>query len=88
MADKPRLTATDIVQEKVIEPDGNGNLHDVFHVHFTTPSGTRTHIKVPASHYTPDGVAQLMHHEMSNVEGVHALDGVPLNPPPNTTPAA
>jgi len=82
MADTAGLKASDIAQEKAAEPDGNGKLHDVWTIHFTTPSGTRTHVKVPATYYTADNVADLMHHEMTHVEGVHALEGQPLQPAP------
>lgn len=83
--DRPALHVTDIKQVKQSEPDGNGGFHDVFTVGFTTPSGTRTHVKVPASHYSAQNVAAAIHHEASQVESVHALENVPLVAPVPTT---
>lgn len=85
MADVPLRHVTDIKQSRETEPDGQGGYHDVYKVAFTTPSGTRTHIKVPHTHYTAPNVAQLMAHELQHVEGVHALEGRQL---PAVTPAA
>lgn len=76
--DQPALHVTDIKQSKQSEPDGNGGFHDVFHIAFTTPSGTRTHVKLPASHYDAANAAAAIHHETRAVESVHALADKPL----------
>lgn len=80
MAEKG-LHVTNIRQVKSTEPDGNGGFHDVWKVHFTTPSGTATHVTVPDAEYTPKNVAAAIHQETAAVEGVHALEGQPLEPP-------
>lgn len=78
MADTSALGVTNIRQEKDVEPDGKGGLHDVWTIYFTTPSGTDTYVKVPAANYTAKNVAEYIADELHHVEGVHALDSVPL----------
>lgn len=80
MPDPAALHATDIRQSKEPEPDGQGGLHDVWTIRFKSPSGTPTHVKIPASSYSPENVAALMHHELQQIEGVHGLEGQPLPP--------
>lgn len=78
MTDKPRMVATDIKQSKSHEPDGNGGYGDFVTTHFTTPSGTRTHVKLPAEYHNAENAAAAMLHEMRNIEDVHGLDGQDL----------
>jgi hypothetical protein len=87
MSDTPGLHVTDIKQSKQSEPDGNGGFHDVVHIAFTTPSGSRSHVKIPHSHYSKENAAAAIHHEVSIVESVHDLADRPLVVP-NVTPAA
>lgn len=87
MADLKPITVTDLQQTKVSEPDSNGSFHDVWHVHFTTPSGVRTHIKMPDTQRSAENVAAAIHHEATQVEQVQALQDVPIPPPQPAAPA-
>lgn len=86
MADAPHPQYEVTHQNKSTEPDAAGNLTDVWHVHYTSPSGTKSWVKVPAEFYTPRNVHDAIMNEMQSVEQVHALgDGSP--PPAHTPPA-
>jgi len=82
--DLASLHVTNIRQEKSLEPDGRGGTHDVWTIYFTTPSGTDAYVRVPAEQYTAANVAQYIADELQHIEGVHAMDGVPLTPPEAT----
>lgn len=71
--DQFRLPVTNIQQEKTIEPDGNGNFAAVWTITFTTPSGIKTWVKVPAIDYSPDNVAAAIETELMQVEAVQSL---------------
>lgn len=81
MADKPALHVTNIRQEHVTEPDGEGSFHDHMRIHFTTPSGTKTHVTLPMHQYSAENAAALIAHQAQQVEQVHAIVDKPLNPP-------
>jgi hypothetical protein len=83
MADKP-MVPTDIQQVHSTEPDGQGGYHKQWTVHFTTPSGVRTNVQIPATEYTKENAAAQMAHEMGHIEAVQSLEGQPLD----TTPAS
>lgn len=61
------------------EPDENGNVHDVWTVHYTTDSGVQSHVKIPATHLTAQNVHTLIHHESRHIKHVQNLG---TNPPP------
>jgi hypothetical protein len=71
--DKPHVSYTIDKQHMETEPDGQGGLHDVWKVHFTTPSGTKAHVSVPDSEYTAENVAATVNDKVSHIEQVHAL---------------
>jgi hypothetical protein len=80
MAETHARIPTDIEQTKSTEADGKGGMQDTWKVHFTTPSGVRTHVKIPATEYSKENAAAAMAHEMNTVEGVQSLEGQPLPP--------
>jgi hypothetical protein len=87
MAEPADYTPTDIEQKRAFEPDDQGQMRDTWTVHFTTPSGVQTHVKIPATHYTAENVARSMRHHMEQTESVSALAGQPLpSNQPEVTP--
>lgn len=60
-------------QEEEHGYDGQGNPNSVMHVHFATKSGTASHVTIPAKDYTPEKVAQAIHHKAQKIEHVAAL---------------
>jgi hypothetical protein len=75
------MVPTDIKQERTTEPDGKGGYADMMTVHYTAPSGTRSHVKLPVDQYSKENVAAAIHHDMTNIEGVQSLDGTEVGPP-------
>lgn len=61
------------------EPDGQGNLHDVWTVHYQTASGVKSHVKIPSTHMTAQNVHSLISHEKRHI---HAVQNLGTNPPP------
>ena len=86
MPDIASLHVTNIRQEKSLEPDGRGGVHDVWTIYFTSPSGTDAYVRVPADMYSAANVAQYIADELQHIEGVHALDQQPLVPPDTSQP--
>ena len=74
-------------QHVATEPDGQGGFSEHYKVHFKTPSGTHSHIKVKREHYTARNVHNLVSTEAHLIEQVHALDGLTV-PEHETEPPA
>lgn len=87
MTDRPHPQYEITHQSKSTEPDETGALQDTWHVHYETPSGTRSWVKLPATHYTPRNVHEAISNEMRAIEGVHAL-GDGTVPPAHDGPPA
>lgn len=87
MADNPHPQYDITHQVKSVEPDEAGNLKDTWHVHYVTPSGTKSWIKLPADYYTPRNVHNAISEEMAAIEQVHAL-GDGTVPPAHDGPPA
>lgn len=81
MTETPSLHVTDIQQtvEPQIGPDGK--MQDIWTITFTTPSGTRGKVVLPASQYTPENVQAQIAHQVAQIEAVHALEGQHLPAP-------
>lgn len=61
------------------EPDGQGNIHDVWTVHYQTDTGVASHVKIPATHLTAQNVHSLITNEHHRIRAVQNLG---TNPPP------
>lgn len=61
------------------EPDEQGNIHDVWTVHYATDSGVHSHVKIPATHLNATNVHSLITHEHKHIRAVQNLG---TNPPP------
>lgn len=60
-------------QKMTTEPDGQGGVHQVWKVPFTTGSGAEGHVTVPDNQYTMSHVAELIKHKVAHVEAVARL---------------
>lgn len=68
---------------KAPEPDGAGGFHDVWTVPYTTASGIKSHVKLPATHLTAANVHSLIAHEHRHITAVQNLGhGAPPPEPP------
>ena len=66
-------------QVKAMESDGRGGFEPHFTVHYETPSGVQSYVKVPAHSYTPRNVHDQIAHELDLIERTHQLGS---GPPP------
>lgn len=73
MADPAEPPFTVTRQHMALEPNENGEMHDVWHIHFRTKSGTEAHVKLPDTHYTAENAAAMIAHKATEIERVHAL---------------
>jgi len=76
-----KMVPTDIKQERETVPDGKGGYVDQMKVHYTAPSGTRSHVTLPVEQYSKENAAAAIHHDMTNIEGVQSLNDTELPPP-------
>lgn len=79
MADnvEPGYEVTGMVKRP--EPNEQGDIHDVWTVHYQTDSGVKSHVKLPATHMTAANVHTLISHERKHI---HAVQNLGTNPPP------
>lgn len=87
MADTPHPQYEVISQRKTTQPDGKGGFHDMWRIHYRTPSGTDSYVDMPATHYTAENVHTAIAHEMKHIEDVHGL-GTGHAPPRSTEAGA
>lgn len=73
MADHPHVSYKVKKQHKRSEPDGNGGFQDMWTVHYQTPSGTDSHVQLPATHYTAPNVHAAITADATEIEKVNSL---------------
>lgn len=81
MTDQPHVdyTVTGIVHS--MEPDGNGNFTPSKTVHYESADGHKSHVTVPAKHFTAPYVHALINHDLTSIREVAALPGSVTEPP-------
>jgi hypothetical protein len=76
---KPIVRVTD--QKQTTEPDGKGNLHQVWSVHYQTASGATGVMKIPDALHNAQNVAAALHAKATQIEDVARIGNSPEHAP-------